>query len=175
MVSLIREAVDGTWCPLLPCRQADQAGWDRAVSTGAESEPEWRGGWEAREEGGLHGAWGKEDKGWAAAGPGREEEARKEADGKAKGGGTLVAGARHDAAGWLCLLGIHVLHRSFAAPGAPSRSPAGQRPVPSAPAEEGVGWDSTWRQFFICSTSSRWPRKAAADMAPPAATGASAK
>ena len=27
-----------------------------------------------------------------------------------------------------------------------------------------MGWDSTRRQFFICSTSSRWPRKAA-DMA----------
>ena len=35
MVSPIREVVDGTWCHCSPCRQADQAAGDRAVSTGA--------------------------------------------------------------------------------------------------------------------------------------------
>lgn len=54
-------------------------------------------------------------------------------------------------------------HRSASSSRAPSRS-CWSLAISASPAVGGVGWDSTRRQLFICSTSSRWPRKAA-DMA----------
>lgn len=54
-------------------------------------------------------------------------------------------------------------HRSASSSSAPSRS-CWSVASSASPAVGGVAWDKTRRQFFICSTSSRWPRKAA-DMA----------
>ena len=108
------------------------------------------GGWEAGEEAEPEVPEPK-DKGWAAEGSQEAEEAGPWQPEAGRGGLAVPAA--------LSMFS----HRSASSSRAPSRS-CWSAASSASPAEEGVGWDSTRRQFFICSTSSRWPRKAA-DMA----------